>query len=70
LNGDIIAALAAPLVAVTLESPLPGRGPCTEEKVFDTILFLAWHEAYHIGSIRAIRKEIRLKSTTELVRGR
>jgi hypothetical protein len=33
------------------------------------VLFLTWHEAYHIGAIGAIRREQGRPSIAELVRG-
>jgi uncharacterized damage-inducible protein DinB len=68
LNADVCSALAS--ASARLESPMPGAGPHDEKKVLDTILFLAWHEAYHVGSIGAIRKEQGRKAISDLVRGR
>jgi uncharacterized damage-inducible protein DinB len=68
LNADLCGALASS--AARLESPMPDAGPHDEKKVFDTILFMAWHEAYHVGSIGAIRKELGRKAISELVLGR
>ena len=50
-----------------LEAPMPGAGPHDEKRILDKVLFLAWHEAYHIGSIGAIRKELGRKAISDLV---
>ncbi len=68
LNADLCGALAS--ASARLESPMPGGGPHDEKKVLDTILFLAWHEAYHVGSIGAIRKDLGRKAIADLVLGR
>ena len=47
---------------------MPGAGPHDEKRILDTVLFLAWHEAYHIGAIGAIRREQGRKAIAELVR--
>ncbi|MEW6322483.1 MAG: DinB family protein [Acidobacteriota bacterium] len=67
LNTDLCAALDT--AASQLEAPMSGGGPHAEKKVLDTVLFLAWHEAYHLGSISAIRKELGRKGIAELVTG-
>jgi hypothetical protein len=67
LNGDLCAALTSS--TGRLEAPMPGAGPHDEKRIFDTVLFLAWHEAYHIGAIGAIRREQGRKAISELVRG-
>ena len=67
LNGDVCAGLAAS--RDRLEAPLPGAGPHDEKRVVDTVLFLTWHEAYHIGAIGAIRREHGHKAIADLVRG-
>lgn len=48
---------------------MPGGGPHDEKRILDTVLFLTWHEAYHIGAIGAIRREQGRKAIAELVRG-
>lgn len=68
LNGEVCAALTSS--ADRLESPMPGTGPHDEKKVLDAVLFHAWHEAYHIGSIGSIRKELGRKAISDLVMGR
>jgi DinB superfamily len=67
LNGEVCAALASS--ADRLEAPMPGAGPHGEKHILDTVLFLAWHEAYHIGAIGAIRREQGRKAIAELVKG-
>lgn len=67
LNADVCAALASS--ADRLEAPMPGGGPHDEKRILDTVLFLTWHEAYHIGAIGAIRREQGRKAIAELVRG-
>ena len=66
LNGDVCAALAA--AVDRLDAPMPGAGPHDEKRILDTVLFLTWHEAYHIGAIGAIRREQGRKAIAELVR--
>ena len=68
LHTELSAALDA-ASADQLESPMPGAGPHEEKRILDTVLFLAWHEAYHIGAIGAIRKELGRKAISELVTG-
>ena len=67
LGADLTAALAAS--GDRLEAPMPGSGPHNEKRILDTVLFLTWHEAYHIGAIGAIRREQGHKSIADLVRG-
>ena len=47
---------------------MPGGGPHDEKRILDTVLFLTWHEAYHIGAIGAIRREQGRKAIADLVR--
>ena len=47
----------------------PAPGSHDEKRIIDTVLFLAWHEAYHIGAIGAIRREQGRKAIADLVRG-
>ena len=67
LSRDLCAALASS--GDRLETPMPGGGPHDEKRILDTVLFLTWHEAYHIGGIGAIRREQGRKAIAELVRG-
>jgi uncharacterized damage-inducible protein DinB len=68
LNTDLCAALTS--AAARLDSPMPGSGAHGEKKILETVLFFAWHEAYHIGAISALRKELGRKGLAELVQGR
>lgn len=68
LNAELCAALES--ASARLEAPMPGAGPHDEKKVLDTVLFFAWHEAYHIGGIGAIRKGLGRKAISDLVTGR
>ena len=68
LSSELSAAVSD-VSAAQLEAPMPGSGPHDEKKVFDTLLFFAWHEAYHLGGIGAIRKDLGRKAISELVRG-
>jgi uncharacterized damage-inducible protein DinB len=67
LHGELCTALASS--ADRLQAPMPGAGLHDEKRIVDTVLFLAWHEAYHIGVIGAIRREQGRKAIAELVRG-
>jgi uncharacterized damage-inducible protein DinB len=67
LNSELCTTLASS--ADRLEAPMPGAGPHDEKRILDTVLFLAWHEAYHIGAIGAIRREQGRRAIAELVRG-
>jgi hypothetical protein len=67
LNGELCTALASS--AERLEAAMPGAGLHNEKRIVDTVLFLAWHEAYHIGAIGAIRREQGRKGIADLVRG-
>jgi uncharacterized damage-inducible protein DinB len=66
LNRDLCTALASSVDR--LEAPMPGSGPHDEKRILDTVLFLTWHEAYHIGAIGAIRREQGRKAIADLVR--
>lgn len=68
LSVELIGALAS-ASAAQVEAPMPGAGPHDEKKIFDTLLFFAWHEAYHLGAIGAIRKDLGRKAISELVLG-
>ena len=67
LDRDLCTALASSVDR--LGAPMPGAGPHDEKRILDTVLFLTWHEAYHIGAIGAIRRELGRKAIAELVRG-
>ena len=68
LNSELSAAVSE-ASAAQLDAPMPGSGLHDEKRVFDTLLFFAWHEAYHLGGIGAIRKDLGRKAISELVRG-
>ena len=67
LDSDLCTALASS--ADRLNAPLPGAGPHDEKRILDTVVFLTWHEAYHIGAIGAIRREQGRKAIADLVKG-
>jgi uncharacterized damage-inducible protein DinB len=68
LNGELSAAVSD-ASAAQLDAPMPGSGPHDEKRVVDTLLFFAWHEAYHLGGIGAIRKDLGRTAISELVQG-
>lgn len=67
LNAEVCAALESS--AARLEEVMPNSGPHAEKRVLDTVLFLAWHEAYHVGSVGYIRKELGKREISDLVTG-
>jgi hypothetical protein len=67
LNSELCTALASSIDR--LDAPMPGAGPHDEKRILDTVLFLTWHEAYHIGAIGAIRREQGRKALAELLKG-
>jgi hypothetical protein len=67
LNDEVCAALVSS--GDRLEAPMPGVAPHDEKKILDTVLFLTWHEAYHIGAIGSIRRDQGRRAIAELVRG-
>jgi uncharacterized damage-inducible protein DinB len=67
LHSELCTALASS--SDRLEAPMPGAGPHDEKRILDTVMFFAWHEAYHIGAIGAIRREQGRKAIADLVRG-
>ena len=66
LNRDVCAALAA--AGDRLQAPAPDAGPHGEKRLAEAILFLAWHEAYHLGGIGAIRREQGRTAIADLAR--
>ena len=76
LSQRLMAPAGAPMEALVatpsaqVEARMPGAGPHDEKTIFDTRLFFAWHEAYHVGAIGAIRKDLGRKAISELVRGK
>jgi hypothetical protein len=67
LTDDVCASLAS--AASRLGAPMPGAGLHGEKRIRDTVLFFAWHEAYHIGGLGAIRREQGRVEIAELARG-
>ena len=67
LNRDVCAALAG--AGDRLHAPAPDAGPHGEKRLAETVLFLAWHEAYHLGGIAAIRREQGRTAIADLARG-
>lgn len=65
LQDDVRDALSA--AGDRLTAPIPGHGMHGETRALDRILFLAWHEAYHIGGIGAIRREQHRTGIADLV---
>ncbi len=43
------------------------QGAHGEKTALESILFLVWHEAYHVGAVGAIRKELGYPGPAELV---
>ena len=67
---ELEAALSTALSTVeeeALRRPSGQRGPHGEQSVLDGLVFLMWHEAYHMGALGAIRKAIGLPGPAELV---
>lgn len=51
-----------------IEAPLPAAsGPHAERRVLDTLIFLTWHEAYHMGQLGTLRTQFGLTATSDLV---
>ena len=42
-------------------------GPHGEKTALDRVLFLIWHEAYHVGALGGIRRELGFPGPAELV---
>lgn len=50
-----------------LTAPMPGDGaPHGEKRVLDTMVFMMWHESYHIGQIGTLRAQFGLTPTATL----
>jgi uncharacterized damage-inducible protein DinB len=47
-----------------------GRSSHGEETALDSIAFLAWHEAYHVGALGGIRKALGYPGPAELVKAK
>jgi uncharacterized damage-inducible protein DinB len=65
LNSEVCSALESS--AARLETTVPGGGLHQERTLLDAILFFAWHEAYHIGALGAIRRDMGRRGIAELV---
>lgn len=46
------------------------RGVHGSQTILDKLVFLVWHEAFHIGGITSIRKELGYLAPAELLRAR
>ena len=66
LQGELETALAA-VTDEALRQPSGQGGPHGEQSVLDGLVFLVWHEAYHMGALGAIRKTLGLPGPAELV---
>jgi uncharacterized damage-inducible protein DinB len=66
---QVSAELEAAMDAATPESlgRIVERGPHGEKTALDSIMFLTWHEAYHMGAVGGIRKELGYPGPAELV---
>lgn len=50
-----------------LGSVAPFPGPHGEQKVLDAMTFFNWHEAYHMGGLSAVLKDLGLPGVSDLV---
>ncbi len=66
LRAELEAALDA-ATERSIRQLMPKGGPHGEQAVLGWVVFLAWHEAYHMGAIGAIRKGLGLPGPAELV---
>ena len=66
--NEISAELEAAMEAATEESlgRIVDGGPHHEKTALDSIMFLSWHEAYHVGAVGSIRKELGYPGPAEL----
>jgi uncharacterized damage-inducible protein DinB len=66
---EVSAELEAAMEAATEESlgRIVERGAHGEKTALDSIVFLAWHEAYHVGALGGIRKALGYAGPAELV---
>ncbi len=68
--GRVGAQLQERLATITdeqLGQPSSGAGPHGAKTILDEVVFFAWHEAYHLGTIGSIRPALGLRPTAELV---
>ncbi len=69
-SAKVVPAMAAAADDVMTE-PLGGAGsPHGEKRVLDTVVFLMWHESYHIGQIGTLRAQFGLTPTATLAKER
>jgi uncharacterized damage-inducible protein DinB len=61
--------LTAVMESVTEETLTRGveNGPHGEKTALDRVLFLIWHEAYHVGALGGIRKALGFPGPAELI---
>jgi len=65
IHGEVEAILEG-VDDAQLLAPMPGKdGPHSEKRVFDTMVFFAWHEAYHMGTVGMMRLDLGYKATAE-----
>ena len=69
---EVSAELDAAMEAATEESlgRIVESGPHGEKTALDSIMFLTWHEAYHVGAVGGIRKELGYPGPAELAMAR
>jgi len=66
---QVYAELEAAMEAATEESlsRIAEKGPHGEKTALESIMFLSWHEAYHVGAVGTIRKTLGYPGPAELV---
>jgi len=68
--AEEIDAAASGATDEALNGVAPFPGPHGEQKVLDAMTFFTWHEAYHMGGISAVLKDLGLPGISELVMAR
>jgi uncharacterized damage-inducible protein DinB len=70
--GHVFAQIERAMEAATLESldRIVEHGAHGAKTALDSIIFLIWHEAYHMGAVGAIRKELGYPGPAEVVTAR
>ena len=53
-----------------LNGPTSFPGPHGEQKVLEAMTFFNWHEAYHMGGLSAVLKDLGLPGVSDLVMAR
>ena len=66
LNHELFDALEA-ATPESVERMVPGAVHGRQTTAFEQIVFLTWHEAYHVGAVGAIRKELGYPGPAEVV---